>query len=89
MQMARALNLEAVPAVVGWEFSGARNHPTLDGCVVLAKDAQVLRSACIEWQEIREQKKAKKVETRALQLWRRLVKGKLLLKQMKKRFNVE
>lgn len=25
--VARKLNIEAVQAVVGWEFSGGRNHP--------------------------------------------------------------
>lgn len=45
--MARTLNLEAVGAVTGWEFSGGRNHPTIEGCVVLEKDAEILRSACL------------------------------------------
>jgi xeroderma pigmentosum group C-complementing protein len=89
LAMARSLNLEAVPAVVGWEFTGGRNHPTVDGCVVLEKDAETLSKACTEWLEIRTYKKAKKAEDRALQLWRRFVKGKFLLQKMKKRFNVE
>lgn len=25
--IARRLDLEAAPAVIGWEFSGGRNHP--------------------------------------------------------------
>jgi hypothetical protein len=61
----------------------------LDGCVVLEKDAEVLQNACMEWQEIREQKKIKKAESKYLGLWRRFVKGKILLKKMRARFNVE
>jgi hypothetical protein len=61
----------------------------LNGCVVLEKDADVLRSACIEWQGIRNQRSLKKAEDRSLQLWKRFVKGKFLLAKMKKRFNVE
>lgn len=64
-----------------------QHFSVIDGCVVLKKDANVLKSACIEWQQIRSQKKAKAVEERALQLWRRLIKGKLLLEKLKTRFN--
>lgn len=62
-QIARKLDLEAVPAIIGWEFSGGGNHPTyalphyctlvtcafsVDGCVVLEQDAEVLRAAWVE-----------------------------------------
>lgn len=87
--MAKTLGLQAVPAVVGWEFSGGRNHPILDGCVVLKRDAEVLRNACLEWQEIHAQKRVKAVEDRAFQLWRRFIKGKLLLERIKRRFNIQ
>jgi hypothetical protein len=86
--MARTLELEAVPAVVDWEFSGGRNHPLLDGCVVLKKDAKILRNACLEWQQIRNQKRVEAVRDRALLLWRRFIKGKLLLEKLKTRFEV-
>ncbi|KAI6191562.1 hypothetical protein M3Y97_00241500 [Aphelenchoides bicaudatus] len=89
LAMARTLDMECVPAVTGWEFSGGRNHPLIEGCVVLAKDAKVLQNACAEWQQIRHQKKAKAAEDRAVQLWRRLVKGKILLEKLKTRLNVE
>uniref|UniRef100_A0A914HIM9 Uncharacterized protein n=1 Tax=Globodera rostochiensis TaxID=31243 RepID=A0A914HIM9_GLORO len=82
--VARRMDLEAVPAVVGWEFSGGFNHPILDGCVVLRKDEEVLRSA---WQEmVREKaaKMAKRTAERVWKNWRRLIKGKMLLQQMRK-----
>ncbi|KAI6209604.1 hypothetical protein M3Y96_00238400 [Aphelenchoides besseyi] len=89
LAMAKSLDLEAVPAVTGWEFSGGRNHPLIEGCVVLEKDAEVLRAACREWADIRKQKKIQATEDKVLQLWKRFVRGKQLLVKMKKRYNVE
>lgn len=85
-QLARRFNLEAVPAVVGWEFSGGFNHPILDGSVVLKKDEEILRSA---WSEISRKKAAdetKKHDERIWKNWRRLIRGKILLEQMRERF---
>uniref|UniRef100_A0A1I7SMT0 Transcriptional regulator n=1 Tax=Bursaphelenchus xylophilus TaxID=6326 RepID=A0A1I7SMT0_BURXY len=86
--ISRQLGVDAVPAVVGWEFSGGRNHPLLEGCVVLKEHEQALRDAWSEWNEIREQKKIQKTEDRMVTLWKRFVRGKILLEKMKKKYKI-
>ncbi|KAI1724996.1 rad4 beta-hairpin domain 3 domain-containing protein [Ditylenchus destructor] len=86
-QVARKLDLEAVPAIVGWEFSGCANHPVIDGCIVLEQDADILTSAWVEASQAKAEKEAKKVKERVWKNWRRLIKGKLLLEKMRSRFS--
>ncbi|KAL3083116.1 hypothetical protein niasHS_010918 [Heterodera schachtii] len=85
--IARRMDLEAVPAVIGWEFSGGFNHPILDGCVVLRKDEEILRSAWAEMAREKAAKTAKRMAERVWKNWRRLIRGKMLLEQMRTRFS--
>uniref|UniRef100_A0A914EAE3 Uncharacterized protein n=1 Tax=Acrobeloides nanus TaxID=290746 RepID=A0A914EAE3_9BILA len=84
--IARKLDIEAVQAVTGWEFHGARNVPQIEGCVILKKDEKVLRDAWNEMQQRKRERESKKVEERVWKNWRRLIKGKLLLEKMRSRF---
>jgi len=85
-QVARRMDLEAVPAVVGWEFAGCNNIPILDGCVVLQKDEELLRSAWQEMARNKAQKYAKKISDRIWQNWRKIIKGKILLEKIRNEF---
>uniref|UniRef100_A0A915D1V3 Uncharacterized protein n=1 Tax=Ditylenchus dipsaci TaxID=166011 RepID=A0A915D1V3_9BILA len=84
--IARRLGLEAAPAVTGWEFSGGGNHPLIEGCIVLEKDAETLHNAWTEYTQQKAEKDAKKAEERVWTNWKRLIKGKLLLENMRTRF---
>ncbi|KAH7729559.1 DNA repair protein Rad4 containing protein [Aphelenchoides avenae] len=85
-QIARKLDLEAVPAIIGWEFSGGGNHPTVDGCVVLEQDAEVLRAAWVQATKNKAEREKNKAQERIWTSWKRLIKGKLLLEKMRSRF---
>uniref|UniRef100_A0A8R1XPM6 Fe2OG dioxygenase domain-containing protein n=1 Tax=Onchocerca volvulus TaxID=6282 RepID=A0A8R1XPM6_ONCVO len=86
--ISRQLDIDCVPAVVGWEFHKGGNHPIIEGCVILKKHERILREA---WKEFYEKKEiaAKKRQTeRALKNWRRLVKGMLTMKKVRAKFLV-
>lgn len=44
-RVARKLDIDCAPAVVGWEFSGGSSHPVLDGFVVCEEVKDVLLDA--------------------------------------------
>ncbi|KHN81444.1 DNA repair protein complementing XP-C cells -like protein [Toxocara canis] len=84
--IARQMDIECVPAVVGWDFHKGGNHPIIDGCVVLSKDAMRLRAA---WEEHYEKKKINAVrrrKERAKKNWKRLVRGVLMMKKVHAKF---
>jgi hypothetical protein len=43
--VARKLDIDCAPAVVGWEFSGGGSHPVLDGFIVCEEFRDVLLDA--------------------------------------------
>ncbi|VDK69697.1 unnamed protein product [Litomosoides sigmodontis] len=53
LAISRQLEIDCVPAVVGWEFHKGGNHPILDGCIVLKQHEEVLREA---WKEFHNRK---------------------------------
>ncbi|KAL3993549.1 Rad4 transglutaminase-like domain family protein [Acanthocheilonema viteae] len=86
--ISRQLDIDCVPAVIGWEFHKGGNHPILDGCIVLKQHEELLREA---WKEIHEKKQLaieKRRKERALKNWRRLIKGMLTLKKVRAKFLV-
>lgn len=44
-RVARKLDIDCAPAVVGWEYSGCSSHPVLDGFVVCEEVKDVLLDA--------------------------------------------
>ncbi|MFH4975422.1 hypothetical protein AB6A40_002131 [Gnathostoma spinigerum] len=84
--VARDLNIEFVPAVVGWDFHKSGNHPLLEGGVCLKKDEEKLRKT---WWKIHQEKlikAAKRRRARAIKNWRRLARGVIRLRKLRERF---
>ncbi|XP_054263305.1 DNA repair protein complementing XP-C cells homolog isoform X2 [Macrosteles quadrilineatus] len=50
-RVARKLDIDCAPAVVGWEFSGGGSHPVLDGFIVCEEFKDILLDA---WNKLRE-----------------------------------
>ncbi|VDN02655.1 unnamed protein product [Thelazia callipaeda] len=84
--IARKLDIDCVPAVVGWDFHKGGNHPIVDGCVVLKKHENMLRKV---WKEFHQKKQIafeQKRKERALKNWRRLTKGMLTMRKVRAKF---
>ncbi|GMR47631.1 hypothetical protein PMAYCL1PPCAC_17826 [Pristionchus mayeri] len=86
MAMARNLDLQAVPAVIGWQCQGGRNVPILDGAVVLEKDVKMFKEEMKKRVKEEEEKELKKREKRIWGNWRRLIIGAIRWKDMNERF---
>ncbi|KAM6924337.1 DNA repair protein complementing XP-C cells [Xenentodon cancila] len=86
-RVARKLDLDAVPAVTGFDYHGGYSHAVTDGYIVCEEDEEILRAAWVEEQEIQKQKELEKKEKRAISNWTLLVKGLLIRERLKQRYN--
>ncbi|XP_023144959.2 DNA repair protein complementing XP-C cells isoform X1 [Amphiprion ocellaris] len=85
-RVARKLNLDAAPAVTGFDFHGGYSHAVTDGYIVCEEHEEVLRAAWVEEQELQKQKEKEKKEKRAISNWTLLVKGLLIRERLKQRY---
>ncbi|XP_061592696.1 DNA repair protein complementing XP-C cells [Cololabis saira] len=86
-RVARKLNIDAVPAVTGFDYHGGYSHAVTDGYIVCEEDEEILRAAWVEEQEIQKQKEKEKKEKRVLANWTLLVKGLLIRERLKQRYS--
>uniref|UniRef100_A0A7N6C3Q6 Xeroderma pigmentosum, complementation group C n=1 Tax=Anabas testudineus TaxID=64144 RepID=A0A7N6C3Q6_ANATE len=86
-RVARKLDLDAAPAVTGFDFHGGYSHAVTDGYIVCEEHEEVLRAAWVEEQELQKQKEKEKREKRAISNWTLLVKGLLIRERLKQRYS--
>lgn len=86
-RVARKLNIDAAPAVTGFDFHGGYSHAVTDGYIVCEEHEEVLRAAWVEEQELQKQKEKEKKEKRAISNWTLLVKGLLIRERLKQRYS--
>ncbi|KHJ42245.1 DNA repair protein Rad4 [Trichuris suis] len=85
-EVARKLDIDCVPAVVGWEFHCRSSHPILKGFVVCEEFKDILMDAWKEERMIAVRKAKERKSKRAMQNWRRLVRGLLIKSNLAKTF---
>ncbi|XP_034027640.1 DNA repair protein complementing XP-C cells isoform X2 [Thalassophryne amazonica] len=85
-RVAKKLNIDAVPAVTGFDIHNGFSHAVTDGYVVCEEHEEVLRAAWIEEQQIQKEKEKEKREKRVIANWTVLVKGLLIRERLKKRY---
>ncbi|XP_055022336.1 DNA repair protein complementing XP-C cells [Boleophthalmus pectinirostris] len=85
-RVARKLNLDAAPAVTGFDFHGGYSHAVTDGYIVCEEHEEILRAAWVEEQEIYKQKEKEKREKKAISNWTLLTKGLLIRERLKRRY---
>lgn len=88
-RVARKLELDAAPAVTGFDFHGGYSHAVTDGYIVCEEHEEILRAAWVEEQEVYKQKEKEKREKRALSNWTLLVKGLLIRERLKQRYGTK
>uniref|UniRef100_A0A8C5EGE4 Xeroderma pigmentosum, complementation group C n=1 Tax=Gouania willdenowi TaxID=441366 RepID=A0A8C5EGE4_GOUWI len=86
-RVARKLDLDAAPAVTGFDFHGGYSHAVSDGYIVCEEHEEILRAAWVEDQENQKQKEREKKEKRATSNWTLLVKGLLIRERLKQRYS--
>ncbi|XP_059189984.1 DNA repair protein complementing XP-C cells [Centropristis striata] len=85
-RVARKLDLDAAPAVTGFDFHGGYSHAVTDGYIVCEEHEEILRAAWAEEQELQKQKEREKKEKRVISNWTLLVKGVLIREKLKQRY---
>lgn len=87
LRIAKKLNIDCAPAVIGFDFHSGGSHPVNDGFVVCQEYKDILQDA---WnQEVEESRKRerKRYEDRVYGNWKRLVKGLLIRERLKIKYN--
>ncbi|KAM6930123.1 DNA repair protein complementing XP-C cells [Lycodopsis pacificus] len=85
-RVAKKLNMDTAPAVMGFDFHGGYSHAVTDGYIVCEEHEEILRAAWAEDQEIQKQKEKEKKEKRVISNWTLLVKGLLIRERLKQRY---
>nr|XP_057940262.1 DNA repair protein complementing XP-C cells [Doryrhamphus excisus] len=85
-RVAKKLDLDAAPAVTGFDFHGGYSHAVTDGYIVCEEHEEILRAAWVEEQELQKQKEKEKREKRVVSNWTLLVKGLLIRERLKQRY---
>ncbi|XP_072181735.1 DNA repair protein complementing XP-C cells homolog isoform X1 [Diadema setosum] len=86
-KVARKLDIDCVPAMMGWDFHSGFNHPVMDGFVVCKEFEEVLVSAWEEEQAEMERKAKEKREARAMKHWKLFIKSLLIRERLKKQYS--
>ncbi|CAL0307656.1 unnamed protein product [Lupinus luteus] len=71
--VAKRLEIDYAPAMVGFEFKNGRSHPVYDGIVVCAEFKDVLLEAYAEEDERRQAEEKRRDEAQALSRWYQLL----------------
>ncbi|GAV76703.1 Rad4 domain-containing protein/BHD_1 domain-containing protein/BHD_2 domain-containing protein/BHD_3 domain-containing protein [Cephalotus follicularis] len=71
--VAKRLEIDYAPAMVGFEFRNGRSIPVFDGIVVCAEYEDVILEAYAEEEEMREAEEKKRNESQALSRWYQLL----------------
>ncbi|XP_047004381.1 DNA repair protein complementing XP-C cells homolog [Schistocerca americana] len=86
-RVARKLQIDCAPAVIGFDFHCGASHPVYDGFVVCEEYKDVLAEA---WQAEEEEADRRYEEKRLKRIygnWRRLIKGLLIRERLKARYD--
>ena len=86
-KVARKLNIDCAPAMIGWAFDGGRPHPEFDGFVVCEELQDTLMDAWNNEQEAKEIRDKEKKTKRALDNWRKLIRGMAMYEKIRKKYS--
>lgn len=83
-RVAKKLDIDCAPAVVGFDFGCGGSRPSFDGFVVCEEFEETLKDA---WNQEQEEKKKKDEEKRLQRIygnWRRLIRGVMIRARLEK-----
>lgn len=88
VRIARKLNIDCAPAMIGFDGNWGNTHPVFDGVVVCEEFCEILIAAWEEDKEIQEQKDREKKEKKIYDNWKRLIKKLLARERIKNKYCV-
>ncbi|XP_020239639.1 DNA repair protein RAD4 isoform X3 [Cajanus cajan] len=84
--VAKRLEIDYAPAMVGFEFKNGRSYPVFDGIVVCTEFKDVLLEAHAEEDERRQAEEKKRDETQALSRWYQLLSSIVTRQRLNNRY---
>jgi xeroderma pigmentosum group C-complementing protein len=87
-KVARKLGLSYAPAMVGWDFHSGHCCPVIDGIVVAQENEEVLMEAWRQEEQMAIEREIKKREARALERWRKIVRGVLIRETVQRTYSL-
>ncbi|KAL5102173.1 hypothetical protein RYX36_006500 [Vicia faba] len=85
--VAKRLEIDYAPAMVGFEFKNGRSYPVYDGIVVCAEFKDTLLEAFAEEDERRKAEEKKRDEAQALRRWYQLLSSIVTRQRLNNRYN--
>ena len=85
-RIAKLLDIDFAPAMMGWDFSSGYCHPVIDGIVTAEENRPVLVAAWEQHQHDNRKKQQEKREKKIYERWRLLIRGVMLKERVQKRF---
>ena len=86
-RVAKKLNIDCAPAMVGWEFTNGFMRPVYDGYVVCEEVNEFIMDAWNQEMDEQMKKDASKKEKRVLDNWTKLVRGVLLYRKIANKYS--
>ncbi|KAJ1391145.1 Transglutaminase-like [Sesbania bispinosa] len=85
--VAKRLEIDYAPAMVGFEFKNGRSHPVFDGIVVCAEFKDALLEAYAEEDERRRAEEKRRDEAQALSRWYQLLSSIVTRQRLNNHYN--
>ena len=85
-KIAKQLDIDCAPAMMGWDFSCGHCHPVIDGIVTAEENKPILLAAWDQRQDDSRKKKQERKEKKIYDKWRLLIRGVLLKERVQKHF---
>jgi len=87
LRIAKKLNIDCAPAIVGFDFHAGGSHPVNNGFVVCQEYKDILTDAWNQEMEESCKRQQQKHEDRVYGNWRRLVKAVLIRERLKVKYD--
>ncbi|XP_065912771.1 DNA repair protein complementing XP-C cells-like [Dysidea avara] len=88
-KIAKLLDIDCVPAMMGWDFSSGHCHPVIDGIVTAEENKPILLAAWDERQDDSRKKQQERKQKKIYERWRLLIRGVLLKERVQKHFQAK
>ncbi|XP_071453015.1 DNA repair protein complementing XP-C cells [Hetaerina americana] len=86
-RVAKKLQIDCAPAVVGFDFHSGGCHPTYDGFIICEEFKDILIDAWNQEQEEQEKRQREKRKKRVYGNWVRLVRGLLIRESLQNKYS--
>ncbi|XP_014247249.1 DNA repair protein complementing XP-C cells [Cimex lectularius] len=87
MKIAKRLNVDCAPAVVGWDFHSGGSHPVFDGVVVCQEFQDSILDAWNKEIDESSKRSKEKISKRAKANWKKLIRLIIVKKRLDKKYN--